>query len=226
MSTVQRIGRGSTVNGDTLVFGSNVVAGNHVIVGMFHNGGTNTLSDSQGNTYTRIDPFTSLSGAAAIQFFWAPIASSGALTITVAVASGLTVAVQAYEVSGRAASPYNSLESQACGSSTTQETGAFTPPSDNCFLLFGIRTDSAPTMTGPTSFTQAASPNNGVYFFADYTQPTAASINPTVTNGGTPTVGDVYCALFTAAGGGGGGSANKITHGLVNGGLVNGGLVS
>lgn len=235
MSTVLQTGAlASPATGATLVFGANTAAGSKICIGVRHNGATVSFTDSQGNTYAATSAFVSLSGTFAVQYFVSTATSAAALTLTITFPSGAVQDVFAAELPNRHATPWvtpaeasngsTDIIGTANGAATNQVTGTFTPPSDDCYIMVMMRTDATGSITPPAGFTERIDAL-GCYV-ADMVQTTAAAINPTCVNGGTPTVGDCYAGLFKAAAGGGGGSANKIAHGLVNGGLVNGGLLS
>ena len=221
-SVLQRAARGATTNGQTLALAGNTAQPSTMVVTITHNGATVTLTDSQSNTYTSTG-YVSIGGGIAVEFYTAPVATSAALTITVAVSGGNVTHVQAAEVSGLAVSPWvTPISSASTGSGTSHAVGPVTPPTDGSFLSYVIYVDATGSITPPTSFTENLDASG--YYFADFIQTTAAAITPTATNGGAPTFGYVYLGVFKGA------AAAGAAHALANSSplasLVNGGLVS
>lgn len=207
MGTVlQTARRDFTVNGDTIILGSNTTAGTTLCLAVWHNGGTVSFTDSQSNSYVSTSPFVSLSGAVAVQFFKAPVSASAPCTITVGISGGNASHIEVFEVTGRHASPWvtpaaasngsTDIIGNANGLSTSQATGSFTPPSADCFCIFALRTDATGFITPPAGFTEV---HDGGGQYCAYAFLAATSVNPTATNGGVPSVGDAYVGLFAAA---------------------------
>lgn len=200
---------GAFGNGTTFVFPSNVTAGNHVCIVLTHSylGCPPSFTDSQGNTYTARTSGTLKPGVG--QRFWvftAPIASSAALTATIAMGCGNCDIGYAVEVSGLdATTPFDGVQVSTntanpvnSGSVTTTVDGAYVAA-----IFFG--TAGTPSFTPGSGYTEQY--DSGGFEIVDIIQSTLGAINPdaTASSNAADVVG--YTAAFKAAGGGGGGSS-------------------
>ena len=228
MASIVQSVTGFAVNGGgTLVFGSNLVAGNDIVVVGVHSyaGCPPSVSDSQGNTYAHPVNAVQPSGGRYFHVWTAPVGSSAANTITCAMACGNLYGVIALEVAGLDASTKYEAHSVGIGSTNPVQAGSITPTVNNSLLVSIFHDISGGStwaaMSGWTEVAESASCQ-----IQTYIQPTAAAINPEGTATSSPGTSFGYAVAFKSAAGGGGGGAK---HGVVNSGvvtsLVNGGLV-
>jgi hypothetical protein len=126
---VQRTGAGYDVSASarTTVFGSNVSAGNLIVVGVetYNTGITVGVTDSCGNTYTQAGSYAT-NGLIKSSLWYARNITGGACTITVTPSASAYVSIQASEYSGAdRVSPLDSVAT-GTGTSTTPSTSALT----------------------------------------------------------------------------------------------------
>jgi hypothetical protein len=182
MPFVQGIQSDATkTNGSTLALPGNATAGNHALVFCTHSyeGCPVSITDSQGNTYTR-HLFVYGTVAALYSVFSAPIANSAALTITFNMACGQTVFSALHEVSGLQASPFDQ-SNRFSNTSSPSNPGAVTPTTDSQYIaVWAIRAVTG-TFTAISPFTDQMNDGTVRSAFMDYIQPTAGAITPTMT---------------------------------------------
>jgi hypothetical protein len=197
-TVVQRITGLSLSGGNTLVLPSNVTAGNHIAVIGIHSylACPPSVSDSQSNTYTKHVNGTLPSGGLYFYVWTAPVTSSGACTVTLAMACGNFPIIGAVEVSGlNATTPFGGSNVAA---NTTNPTyaGSITPTVNGSYLAAIFRNAAAATHTPMAGWTEVADP--GSVLFEDVIQTTAATITPEATLSSTvDSTG--YTAFFNAA---------------------------
>jgi hypothetical protein len=182
MSFVQGVQSDSTkTNGSTLALPGNATAGNTALVFCSHSyeGCPVTITDSQGNTYTR-NVFNTGTVAAVYSVFSAPIGSSAALTITFNMACGQTVFSALHEVSGLQASPFDQ-SNRLSNTSSPSNPQSVTPTTDGQYLaVWAVRAVTG-TFTAISPFTDQMNDGSVRSALMDYIQPTAGAITPTMT---------------------------------------------
>jgi hypothetical protein len=190
----------------TIVLPGNTVAGDTIIV-MFNQdvGGTPSVTDSQGNTYTSCgtQPSISLPTTEVFFIFTAPVSSSAACTININVGGATVRTSWALEYSGLVSNPYD-VQSATANSANDCVTGAMTTAATNELVISYFAAATSPTFTFGSGTTRLTNTNNQIC--QDQNQASAGSVNPQATASsvsGTYRVG-AYGATFkqTAAAGG------------------------
>lgn len=189
---------GTYYDGSTWSFGSDVTAGNHIAVLMFHSysGCPPSLSDNQGNSYTArgANPGTPVG---LFRIFTAPVGSTGPCTITMHCACGYVRLFVAVEVSGLDDADLFEAQNTATDASSTYETGSITPASDGAFLI-AMWHKAGGTLSGTSVSSEVTIRQNyNAMLYATGTQAIAAAVNPQLTG---PT-GTIYgcVAAFNAS---------------------------
>lgn len=174
----------------TKAFPSNVVSGNKLVIGvMAYSQAINAtgVTDTQGNTYTKIAEAVSISpGGGSVAFFMATAGSSGANTVTYTGTGGNNYFVMGIlELSSGAL--FDAASAGDSGTSTTPDTGAITTTSTD--IIFGMICQATTTMTitEPSGYTLIYEQEDGDTFMAGslaYKVSVASgSINPSWTLG-------------------------------------------
>ncbi len=200
---VQHISGIAQTTGQTLVFPSNLNAGNTIVVGMAHSylGCPPSISDSQGNTYTKHVNGTQPSGGDYFYVWTAPVGSSAANTITMTMACGSSRFACAWEVSGLTATPFD-VSNVSANSANPVVAGALTTTTNGAFIFAMMRDNGGGAFTPMASWTERLDSTG--HFVEDFIQTTAGSITPEATASGTPSNVVGYTAAFKATSGGGG----------------------
>lgn len=192
-------------NGSTFALGSNVTAGNAliVVIQQWYNGCPPSLTDSQGNTWTRTSP-------ASTHFVYTAVAgSSGANTVTLSAGCSTNAGGLAYfEVSGLQTNPFDQFGAQNYTSSPGY-TVSITPTTNGQFLIALFRGGNSNNFTPVSPFTLGTKfPTGGGNEDGGseyYTQTTAAAIAASATasgiSGSYPFVNSIWSfkATTTAA---------------------------
>lgn len=202
-SIVQSIHGFTVSGGGTLVFGSNLTAGNDIAVVGVHSyaGCPPSVSDSQGNTYAHPVNAVQPSGGQYFHVWTAPVGSSAANTITVAMGCGNCPIIIALEVSGLDASTKYEAHATAPGSTNPVQAGSITPTVNNSLLVSLFRNNGGGTWTAMSGWTEVDDTSGNQ--IQTYIQPTAAAINPEGTASTSPSTSFAYAAQFKSAAGGG-----------------------
>ena len=173
-----------------LAFGSNVASGNLLVVTTMHSyaGCAISISDTRGSTFTkRVDVVDISQGGNTYVSVWtAPVASSGANTVTLTSSCGSFHRSSIYELSGHnAATPYGGATGPTTNTVNPVKSGSITPTVNGSFLLSFMRNaNSTYSFTPMAGFTARYS--NTFYFLQDAIQTTAATINPEATASADP----------------------------------------
>lgn len=116
-------GYGNSASARTVVMNSNVVAGNSIVVGVatFNSGITVTVTDSQGNTYTKDRDYV-VNGNNRVSIWRCSAAVGGACTVTVTPSATAFVSINATEYPPMVVSPVDNTVS-ATGTSNTPSAG-------------------------------------------------------------------------------------------------------
>jgi hypothetical protein len=165
-------------NGDTLALPGNATAGNHILVMCNHSysGCPVTITDSQGNTYTRhfFSDFV-------WSFFTAPVASSAALTVTFNMACGQSSRSMVVEVSGLATPHYYDMANRTTNTTSPASSGGITPDTNGQYLAVWGSRPIAGSWAADSPFTERLENDTSTMMYQDYIQPTAALIDPSMT---------------------------------------------
>lgn len=188
----------SISNGSTLALGSNVTAGNALIViTAWYDGCPPSIADTQGNTWTR-------TRAASGYFVLTAVAgSSGANTLTFSSSCGTNNGMVYAEVSGLQASPFDKFNSNSSTSSPVT-TGSITPSTNGQYIMATFVHSIGDSYSVASPFALHGSfGGGGLGQFADYVQPTAGAIaaTPTVTgvSGSYPVTGAIWSFKATVS---------------------------
>lgn len=173
----------------------------------YHPGGTPTVSDSKGNTYTALTSITAVSGSSRLNLYYcyAPTVGTGH-TFTIA-GSGIYAGVGAAAFSGAASSPLDA-QTGATAAATTVQPGSITPSVADALLISAAGFDSSGTISVNGGFTEVSELafSGGVNFgvqLAYLIQTSAAAANPTSTTTVSANLTAKLAAFQAAAGGGG-----------------------
>lgn len=201
-----------------LAFGSNVTAGNLIVVGGrigANDGRTVTITDSLSNSYGAVDVQKNHStDAQAVAIGSAENVTGGADTVTWAISGGaISIRYSCSEFSGGATSSSLDQTASGEGTSNTLATSAVTPSANGYLLYVSGGNGLVGTMTAGTDFTLSSEmPAAPLTRAANeyYIQPTAASHTGEITTS-TSSAWTVVMAVFKVATGG---SAIKTIDGL------------
>lgn len=170
ISLVQNTSSNPAASNPTLVFASNVTAGNLLIVAVNYiaSGAVTSVTDSQGNTYTACGTELSANNAGAWwgKIFLALAGSTGANTVTVNSGSNLINNVFIYEFSGVSA---QDQFGSAFGSGTAVDSGGVTTSAAN-EALFGFywATGASTTQNPGTGWTALDSQGGSFHGWTQY----------------------------------------------------------
>lgn len=106
----------------------------------------NTLSDSNGNIYTKLTLQSGSGVKVVLAYKYAPIVGSGH-TFTADTSTNSFPSLAVYSFSGSVASPFDLENGTTTASQTTAQPGSVTPSEDNELLVTGICWGG--TLTGP-----------------------------------------------------------------------------
>lgn len=178
---------GSSVTSLAEPFGSDTTSGNVVVVGAGYNGSTATditgISDSQTNTYTRIDGSTESSFVAG-EVWYAYNITGGTNTVTVTKTTTSDLGIAIVEYSGLTTSdPFDLSESTACatGCATTDySSGSTLTTNQDEELVFGFATCNAglnrfDVGTGFGNYEEAVNGTTGIEIAIEDLRQTSAS---------------------------------------------------
>jgi predicted secreted protein len=148
ISLVQNTSNNVPGNPMSLAFGSNVTAGNLLIVGVGSTTGgasnsTISLSDTLGNTYTSLGKVEEGVLSASGEIFYCIANSSGANTVTATYSSGSGIALHVAEFSGVSAVDQNAVTNDQTG--TAADSGPVTTAFADELLLGWLIASGAPT---------------------------------------------------------------------------------
>jgi hypothetical protein len=136
-------------------FGSNVTAGNLIVVatrGTSYTGAW-TVSDNLGNTYTEIGTGQATPAGNGCRLFYAKNITGGACTVSIG-AAGQNYRGEMIEISGLDTVSPLDVTTKASGTSTTPSSGATGTRSQASEILIGmVGTDGGNTFTAGTNFT-------------------------------------------------------------------------
>lgn len=152
---VQSNGKDGTGSSDTIAYNSNVTANSLLVLGVRIGAagtGLTTVTDTQGNTWTRIKLTSDASGQSQ-DVWWAKAGSSAANTVTVNQASGQSWRFIVAEYSG-ATNPAVDVSTSAVGSSTTPDSQSATPTVDNSLAVSFCSPGSDATFTEGSGYTK------------------------------------------------------------------------
>lgn len=191
-------------------FGSNLTAGNLIIVGGASgiNGDTLTVSDTRGSTFNALHATLS-TGNLSARSWYAMNVTAGADTVTVTSGLGFGTDAVVYEVSGLATTSALDATASATGSTANGSSGNITV--GGAGYLWGCIYNDAGNVTLNATFTERAVGSNNVR---------TDSGDNTTTSSGTVACSSTFSARnwvavvanFLNAGGGGGGSAFPDYH--------------
>lgn len=199
---------GAVVDGGTLAFGSNVVAGNALFALVTFANGTaevTTLTDSQGNTWARAVQRGGVSAFSA-EIWYARAVASAACTLTFDYNQTITAQVCVAEIDGfsggivvdQTNSNYDN------GGSTTLSHGEITTTQDTSVTLATARIDSGFTLSSRgDSFSALTNQSRSVN---SYKATTSTETHDCELTFATAELGALAIANFYDTGGGGGGS--------------------
>lgn len=192
--------------GDTLAFGTNTTAGN-TIIAVVRIGDTAsttpTVTDSQGNSYTR-DKVQTRSSVGSLSIHRASNIVGGACTLTVATGvAATTIKWLIIEYSGQFATDTTPVSAQ--GNDAAPASGNLTTATATTLLLTAIAVNDAGTEDAPAGYTERTQ-------VSSYMSAADQKVSSTGTYGATWALGgsNPWCCILAAykdgAGGGGGGA--------------------
>lgn len=181
--------------GGTLAYGSNVTAGNTLILCLFSwytaFTATLTVTDTQGNTWTKNSLGTSFRTGTSM-CFTAVAGSSGANTITVNAIGGAATggSVLLELTTGLLSNPFDTFSTAVDNSTSPVNAGSITPTTNGAYIIAYYSRNGIFSSYGNNGvFTvQGQAPSNQTNAMYDYVQTTAAAITPD----GTATVNGSY----------------------------------
>ena len=198
-AVVQQVTGTSLSNGSSLAFGSNVTAGNLIVVHILHSyAGCPPSVAATGFTFTNRVNGVRPTGGRDYYVWTALVPSTGSLSIDLNMACGTVPIAAAYEISGQdGTTPYggsntstNAANPVGCGSITPTVNGAFI----GAFLWDSSGTAS---YTPSGSFTERV--DTGGAQAMDWVQTTAAAITPEATASGSASTITGYTFYINAA---------------------------
>lgn len=183
------------VAGGTLTYGSNVTAGNTLILGLFSwytaFATSVVVTDTQLNVWTRNSIGTSFKTGTSL-IFTAVAGSSGANTLTITAPGGAaTFGSFLIEVTtGLLSNPFDTFSTAVDNTTSPVNAGSITPTTNGAYILAYYSRGGVFNSYGNNGvFTvRGQAPSNNTNALYDYVQPTAAAITPD----GTATVSASY----------------------------------
>jgi hypothetical protein len=182
-----------------------VTAGNFIALCIINNGGSASPTDSQGNTYIKVEEGTT-GGGAVSSLWYAYNVNGGATTVTVDMGASYTdtvIIIQEFDGVLSTADPLDVSEgTQEVGFASSHTSGNTATPSEDYQLVIGIYncTNSAATIsiTGGSSLGGLLQDNGGDVYakvsMAHFVMSTAAVQNAAFT---TSTTTNGFCAVAT-----------------------------
>lgn len=169
------------------IFGSNVTAGNLIVVSFTLNeiATISSVADGLGNTYTQVDFIENLANGVTHYKYYAQNISGGACTITVTTSATRLINVAAEEYSGMATSGVLDQTAKAQSASTTPSSGNIATTTANQLLHCSVGVANGATITAGTDFTLRQQ------------EPTGAGAGRTGTEDRTVTSTGTYSGGFT-----------------------------
>jgi hypothetical protein len=156
--------------GNAVAFAGNNIAGDAIVVVASWAGGAPTpppsLTDTHGNTYAALPPFTSKDGSVSMQIWYALNVAAGANTVTVSTDAD-DLSVTAFEYSGVAATGALGVTltadgtalhegcpvHQSCSGTTTPTSTSFTPNAGSLVMAFLADEGWSDSLTSGSGFT-------------------------------------------------------------------------
>lgn len=173
-------------------------------------GGTFTLSDNKGNTYTNLTKQSSATTESAIQGYCASPTVGTGHTFRFDNSSCSSKSVGGFAFAGAHATPFDQETGAVGTTGTTLATGSVTPSVDGCVLTTNVSFGSSAIPTVPSGYTGTSHAYVGFARQAAglgrLIQTTAAASNPTWTGDANKYPAATLAVFKPAAGGGGGGT--------------------
>lgn len=171
---------GSAGSPIVIAYGSNVVAGNTLIVFMTHSylGCPPTVVDTQLNTWTSKGSQPNPGNSRYFYIFTAVAGSSGANTVTITFACGTSRMCGILEYSGLEADPYN-VQNVKLNTANPCDTGSITTTTDNELVLSMFTGVTTPTYSGGSGTTRLTNDINDV--IRDEIKASAGAVAPDAT---------------------------------------------
>lgn len=210
---------GHTTNTVDLTFDSSTTSGNLIVVAVTSYGATqtcNTVTDTKGNTYTKIGSVNRSPGDDTIDLFYAKNITGGAshrIDVTMANTENIGIAMSEYS-GADTSSPLDTNNNSGNGTGSTATSGSITPSVNNCLIFVGgtdqrLATTTVTAGSGYTLRAMAGTADNSVRVYSeDQIQSTAAAITGDFAIG-TSVTWAASIAAFKPAVGGGGGASNQ-----------------
>lgn len=209
---VQANGTGHSGTSTSLAYGSNVAAGNLlvVVVSNFSTSTTVSISDTQGNVYAQAGTYSTASGANRVSIWYAMAKASGANTVTATPSSSDFTGLGVLEYSYSGATAFTVDGSVTNNGNTNPHSTGNIPVSGSGELAIAAFCQGSltATWTPGTGFTNRVSQNNGSSFEALYVDddfPVSSAVNDSGTSSSTSLTMAAIGASFKATTGGGGG---------------------
>lgn len=164
---VQAATVGAVTASQSLAYGSNVTAGDLLVVAVSTYGvDTVTPSDSQGNTYTRAAGYVTNPGNGTLSIWYAIAQTTGACTVTVALSANDFMGLGILDYTPPAGAVAVDGTAQATGGSTAPSCGsiAVAGAGELCIAAYLQETYSSVTVTAGSGFTLRCNQPNGASY--------------------------------------------------------------
>ena len=208
----------TSTSGTSAAYGSNNASGNILVAVISLSDYTGSaksvtgITDTRGNTWTRIDGVQSSDGLGDVEIWYVPSCAAGANTVAAATSgSAVLQGIAIYEINGANATP--DQHANAVSTSSSGPFATITPSANGAFIVAGVAS-SVNQSSGPD-------PAAGTGFTLDYgnnrrgaehqIQSTAGSTSCGFTGyTGSDRFETVIVSFVPSGGGGGGGSAQPV----------------
>ncbi len=189
-----------------IVLASGATTGRLLVVVAFHTytGCPPSISDTLGSSFTKRLTITSAMNDTDLHIWTAPVASTGANTITLTCGCGLFQRLSAYELSGHdSTTPYGGQAGPTANTTNPVKSGSVTPDVNGSFVLSAMRNVSAGySFTEQAGYTRRYTASD--FLQQDIIQAVAGAINPEATVSADPStvIGASFWIRAAAVGGG------------------------